>query len=748
MSYSRQQAVSDGTLQTLDISISYFKRTDLSVLLDDVLTTDWAWVGTLNTIHFTDPVPLGVTVTVVRATQSNKIIHEFMNGAAFTSRSMDEDFRQVLYLAQEYTEGAGFKDLFNDLDMHGFRITNLGNPINPSDAVSLQAMNTEYAGITAIANNALNVASIADAKAVVADAKAVAATAALYRAGAVGDGVTNDTAAVLSVLNTYGTCWLPENGKFAIQGLIMPVGSFITGPGELVGMGGATPMATLSAKCTVGGTHIDTRGSTYGFILDGADASVTGNVFRGDTGHYTFASNNRATVSLNLVVPGYSQTTPFLFAAGSDFACDSNILSDTTGFGISVRYVTGGSITNNVFRQRTIRASITSTAGQTVFVFPMGLPVYRYGIQINGAPRSTGVTASISPDLQTVTFTVAAGVSLGAVVEILAYRALENININSRVFNVKVSDNYMIGTGDSGIVIGCDYHNGVLDPNNVVPADFPAYVSVTGNRVAGAAYAGIAQTHAAVGCTFSGNTVTDCGQITQDQSYSSGLFISGADTFIEGNTFLNTLQAPTMRFGIVMGGFYTSTQNSPVARLGVNNFVGTFEERVFITNQTAGKRKQAIQIAGDSTPYPGVVDTDTVFSVKPANTPMFTYFNAGGGVARDTTNKIGGTASMATIVGGSLDIVPTAGVTFTRTVMRVNFWAKAQSGASFARIYSTLAGGVTGVSIPITDTTWQQYTMWFPVTPGIDVSTVFLRVGSDGGVANIQYVTFSSVPIP
>lgn len=135
MAYSRQDAVSDGTLQVLDVAIQYMRRADIFVLLDDVLTTDWAWVGVLNSIAFPDPIPNGVTVTVVRRTRQDKVIHEFAKGALFNSTTMDTDFRQMLYLAQEYSEGSGASDFFTDVNLHGFKIRNLGRAVLPGDAV-------------------------------------------------------------------------------------------------------------------------------------------------------------------------------------------------------------------------------------------------------------------------------------------------------------------------------------------------------------------------------------------------------------------------------------------------------------------------------------------------------------------------------------------------------------------------------------------------------------------------------------
>lgn len=107
MEYSRQRAVSDGTLQVLPLSLRYFRREDISVALSDQTIPVWEWLGSINSIRFDTPVPNGVHVTVTRKTQIDKNIHEFDLGAKFIARSMDDDFRQLLFLAQEYSENFG-----------------------------------------------------------------------------------------------------------------------------------------------------------------------------------------------------------------------------------------------------------------------------------------------------------------------------------------------------------------------------------------------------------------------------------------------------------------------------------------------------------------------------------------------------------------------------------------------------------------------------------------------------------------
>ena len=139
MAFSTQRVISDGTLSSLDISIDYFERDEISVFFDNIVDAlPWAWVGlTEKTLSFSPDVPNGVEVLVRRTTPLAEVFHDFDGGAAFVAKTVDENFKQVLHIAQEAVEGGTTGDFFNDLNMHGYKITNLANPVDPGDAVNL-----------------------------------------------------------------------------------------------------------------------------------------------------------------------------------------------------------------------------------------------------------------------------------------------------------------------------------------------------------------------------------------------------------------------------------------------------------------------------------------------------------------------------------------------------------------------------------------------------------------------------------
>lgn len=145
MAYSTQRAVSDGTLQLLSLSIEFFDQSEISVFLDSIPTTAYTW-ATATSIHMNAVVPNGVELLVRRTTDLSKVRHEFSLGAQFSDVTLDEDFKQVLHIAQEAIEGVNVGDLYNDLNMHGHKIINLAAAVNDSDAINLGQVKLESEG--------------------------------------------------------------------------------------------------------------------------------------------------------------------------------------------------------------------------------------------------------------------------------------------------------------------------------------------------------------------------------------------------------------------------------------------------------------------------------------------------------------------------------------------------------------------------------------------------------------------------
>ena len=151
VSYSIQRAVSDGSLNRVAVSLAYLDKSDISVWVDDIQIPEtgasqypWHWDG--DDIVFDSPIPNGIEVLVRRSTNRSSVQNVFSGRAEFSNKTMDENFTQMLYLAQEYSEGSGLRDVFSDINMHGYKITNTGFATEDDDVVTLKQYREDAEG--------------------------------------------------------------------------------------------------------------------------------------------------------------------------------------------------------------------------------------------------------------------------------------------------------------------------------------------------------------------------------------------------------------------------------------------------------------------------------------------------------------------------------------------------------------------------------------------------------------------------
>lgn len=141
--YSVQRELSDGSLNRISVRVPYFSKDDIHVYVNDIEITStasesseytWRWDG--DYISITPNVASGVEVLVRRITPIDEAIHIFDGRSEFDDQSMDENFQQLIYIAQEYSEGSGIKDVFSDINMHGYKIKNVGWATDDDDVVT------------------------------------------------------------------------------------------------------------------------------------------------------------------------------------------------------------------------------------------------------------------------------------------------------------------------------------------------------------------------------------------------------------------------------------------------------------------------------------------------------------------------------------------------------------------------------------------------------------------------------------
>lgn len=190
MAYSTQRAVSDGSLQLLMIEIEFFDKSEITAYLDNIPTSGFIW-ATDKSIRFDEAVPVGVEVLLRRTTDLSEVRHIFTLGAQFKDSTLDEDFQQILHIAQEAVEGANVGDIYQPLNMHGNTITNVGPALADGDAVSLGQVKQESTSAWAAAADARQSAGQAAGSAMSASNSA---STAIQRANEAATSATNSAA--------------------------------------------------------------------------------------------------------------------------------------------------------------------------------------------------------------------------------------------------------------------------------------------------------------------------------------------------------------------------------------------------------------------------------------------------------------------------------------------------------------------------------------------------------------------------
>lgn len=183
MSFSIQRETSDGTLSTLDLTIEYIDRTDVRAYVNDIeidLTGGstpytWEWI-TDSQIKITPNVPNGLVAMLKRSTPMEGMYHIFDAGAVFKDETVDENFKQVLFLSQEAKEGSGVSDIYSDVNMHGYVIRNHGAATLDGDLVTFGQYRNDSlgAGFNRVAAEAARDVAVAAKDTAVAAANAAA----------------------------------------------------------------------------------------------------------------------------------------------------------------------------------------------------------------------------------------------------------------------------------------------------------------------------------------------------------------------------------------------------------------------------------------------------------------------------------------------------------------------------------------------------------------------------------------------
>lgn len=130
--------IGDGTTQSYTYPFGYLNKDDIIVFLGGVPTTNFTWV-TDSVIHIQTIPANGLTIIIKRVTLKDSPPVDFNDGSVLLEEDLDLLVLYNFYLAEELddrVESAMHIDSNFMFDARGLRIVNLGDPVNPQDAVT------------------------------------------------------------------------------------------------------------------------------------------------------------------------------------------------------------------------------------------------------------------------------------------------------------------------------------------------------------------------------------------------------------------------------------------------------------------------------------------------------------------------------------------------------------------------------------------------------------------------------------
>lgn len=137
MAFSWQESVKPAGTQDIQCDIEYLDKSYIHVYLDGAETTAFTWTSSTN-IRLNSPLSAETAVLLIRKTEREYLYIEFASGAPFIEGNVDTQNTQLLHLAQELVEGRYIEGFYGDINMHRYRITNLGDPVDARDAANKQ----------------------------------------------------------------------------------------------------------------------------------------------------------------------------------------------------------------------------------------------------------------------------------------------------------------------------------------------------------------------------------------------------------------------------------------------------------------------------------------------------------------------------------------------------------------------------------------------------------------------------------
>ena len=145
-------AISDQVENGFEFSFPYLNDLDGTPLIDvyvngtQILSSQFS-ISASKIVITSGAVAVGNAVKIVRNSVTASPLVDFVNGSVLTEESLDDAYLHNYYLSQEAVEGAGGEQLTkkgtDHYDADGAKLTDLGTPTDPTDAVTKGYVDTQ-----------------------------------------------------------------------------------------------------------------------------------------------------------------------------------------------------------------------------------------------------------------------------------------------------------------------------------------------------------------------------------------------------------------------------------------------------------------------------------------------------------------------------------------------------------------------------------------------------------------------------
>jgi hypothetical protein len=194
----------NGSTVLYSLSFPYLEQTDVKVSVNGTIVTNYIF-ATASSIQFLTAPSAGAAIVIYRETYSDETSATIFPGSAIKAADLNNNFTQILYVAQEVvaravsTLGSTMSGILN---MGGFRITNLGSPVNSTDASTKAYVDSNVGAVSASATAAAASASAAATSASNASSSASSAASSASSASTSASNAASSASSALSSANS------------------------------------------------------------------------------------------------------------------------------------------------------------------------------------------------------------------------------------------------------------------------------------------------------------------------------------------------------------------------------------------------------------------------------------------------------------------------------------------------------------------------------------------------------------------